>query len=523
MRSQRHWNETLLQHFIQLISQHTGLHVREQDWSALCQKIEFRCQLLKLPEPQAYYQLLSANTDASQYEWQELVVVLTNGESYFFRDRGQMFLLRNRLLPELIERQRQARSLKVWSAGCSTGEEAYSLAILLTELIPDWPEWDLLILGTDINCTALDRARLGSYSSWSFRLVSPEIQNRYFFPVRQNWKLDDRIGHLVTFRYGNLMETRLDNISINPQTVDLILCRNVLVYFEPFAISTALQNFYKFLKPGGYLMTGHAEVPHQSCRQVQSLVFPQSVVYQRLPDLITFSLPKNTVKTAKSVLDLEQINRATRLENLDLSSNLTPANRCQNPLEKLTDSPQKESPHAIHDNSKLTVLFRQAETLFRNQSYPEAIQKASQLIDLQPRHFDAYYLIARVYANLGQLTQAAHYSQLALAVDSLSIPPHYLLATIAEEKGDIDVAKLFLKKIIYLEPTAVCAYLELGLLYAKEANIKTAKKKWAIALELLKKMPEDTAIECPASLTAKELLCRVKKLLSTFPSKTSGD
>lgn len=517
MRSPKELNNLLLPRFISLIAQYTGLQVREQDWLALSQKIKTRCQLLKLPELEAYYQLLSANTDASHSEWQELAILLTNGESYFFRDRGQMSLLRNRLLPELIERQQQERSLTLWSAGCSTGEEPYSLAIMLTELIPNWPDWDLLILGTDINRIFLNRAQLGLYSSWSFRLVPSDVKNRYFFPIKHNWKLDDRLRRLVTFRYGNLTDNNRDNLRIDSRRFDLILCRNVFVYFDAPAISKALQNFCSVLKPGGYLMTGHAELTSQRCSPLRSLVFPESVVYQHRPHLLTFP-PQAAVRGTSFLFNNEPVNRPNKNRKISgiIDRPLPPKKGDKIEANSLYFQPKK-SVDDLKTNLRLTALFKQAEFFFHNKSYPEAIQKASQLLELHPRHFEAYYLIARVYANLGQLTQAAHYSQLALAVNSLSIPPHYLLATIAEEKGDIDVAKLFLKKIIYLDPAAVCAYLELGLLYAKESNLNKAKKQWAIALELLDKMPEYTLIESPTSLTAKELMGRVKKLLSTLP------
>ena len=113
--------------------------------------IKMRMAQQQLPNPEAYYQLLAVDTAASRQEWEELVLPLTIGESYFFRDSGQFSLLRHHILPELIERNRSTRSLRIWSAGCSTGEEPYSLAILVHELLPSHDDWDIVILGTDVN------------------------------------------------------------------------------------------------------------------------------------------------------------------------------------------------------------------------------------------------------------------------------------------------------------------------------------------------------------------------------------
>ena len=128
-----------------------------------------------------------------------------SGETYFFRDHGQFDLLRLRLLPELIERRRGAKTLRLWSAGCASGEEAYSLAMLVDMLLPERDGWDILILGSDIDQTALAKARRGHYGQWSFRMVPPALQQRYFQRKGDEWALDERIRRMVTFRAGDLI------------------------------------------------------------------------------------------------------------------------------------------------------------------------------------------------------------------------------------------------------------------------------------------------------------------------------
>ncbi|MGL4375255.1 MAG: CheR family methyltransferase, partial [Microcoleaceae cyanobacterium] len=159
-------NEILLEKFIHLISQYTGLQIRPQDRKNFSQKLGVRMKSLKISYPEKYYELLDYPSPESQKEWRELILHLTVTESYFWRDKGQLEILHNIILPELIETKKIAcqtlgipKSLRLWSAGCSTGEEPYSLAMLVKELLPDWQEWNLLILGTDINEEVMEKAR----------------------------------------------------------------------------------------------------------------------------------------------------------------------------------------------------------------------------------------------------------------------------------------------------------------------------------------------------------------------------
>ena len=136
---------------------------------------------------------MSLHCHDSQKEWEELVLELTNNESYFFRDQGQFKLLEEHILPELIKRKKITKSLRICSAGYSTGPEPYSLAILLKELIPDIQTWNLLILGVDINHEVLEVARKGVYSPWSFRRVAPEIKEKYFTKKGEQYQINNDI------------------------------------------------------------------------------------------------------------------------------------------------------------------------------------------------------------------------------------------------------------------------------------------------------------------------------------------
>ncbi|MBW4681546.1 MAG: tetratricopeptide repeat protein [Microcoleus vaginatus WJT46-NPBG5] len=548
-------NDALTEQFIKLISATTGLYVREQDRDALQKKILLRMRLLKLSAPEEYYQLLEAGTNPintrdaahSEYEWKELTLLLTIGESYFFRDRGQFNLLKNYILPELIERQKPMRSLRIWSAGCSTGEEPYSLAILLQEMIPDWEQWDILILGTDINQANIEKAKRGFYSSWSFRLVDPNLQGQHFSQHRAEWQVVERIRQMVTFQYGNLVKDPCPNINAGIHSMDLIICRNVFVYFSAQAISLVLKKFYHALRPGGYLMTAHAELYAQSLGHFRAKVYPESVVYKRCENVsIETSLgvwpqesPSHRLTAHDSTIwssgNFNQ-NLVKELPIIEKRSTTTtfstpakgPINSIQSssvPLKtgaatsitaKTTASPTRDSKAAIPQQKLAQELLIEAETLFQKEAYLEAIKKIQQVITLQPTQFAAHYLMAQAYANLGQYEKASIACHRAIQIDSLSAEPYYLLAHIAEEQGDIEEAKMFCKRIIYLAPSSIFAYLELASLYEREGDRHRATKMRTTALDLLKEIQPNAILEQHSQLKASELLQYVQKMLKNY-------
>ncbi|MGB3265655.1 MAG: CheR family methyltransferase [Microcoleus sp.] len=545
-------NDAQIQLFIQLIATNTGLKIRPQDRSALAQKLLTRMKDVKIAFPEKYYQMLAAPTQESQTEWRQLALLLTTNESYFMRDKGQFSLLEKVIFPELIDRKRKLHeqfgikpTLRIWSAGCSTGEEPYSLVIILKQLISDWEKWNILVVGTDINQEAIEKAERGIYSPWSFRLVDPKLQARYFDKRKSEWEIDRNLRQFVSFRHLNLVKDNFPNIYQNIYNMDLILCRNVFVYFEAQYISQVLKKFAKTLRMGGYLMIGHAEVHSHAMNEFQAKIFPESVVYQTKnllgeePGKIEYS--SAPAPQAESALDES---RKGRKVNGDIShlipEGTVPASLNNgnfgdlgailaggNGLGKILRSRYFEGERAskkVPDLPPTTaakttasqtpqMLILEAKACFKNKAYPEAIDKAKQAIDLQYHNFEADYLLAQIYANLGKYSQAIEHCKRASKVDAMSIFPYYLQAHIAEEQGDLETAKIFLKKIIYLCPSFVSAYLELGNIYNKEGQLNIAIKMYNSSCDILKKLPPNTRIEQQGKMTANQVLMDVEKKL----------
>ncbi|SKB11507.1 Chemotaxis protein methyltransferase [Planktothrix sp. PCC 11201] len=502
----------LIKLFINLITSQTGLFIRLQDYGILAEKIKIRVKFLKLPNPQVYLKLLSNDSPQSREEWKQLIPLITTIESYFFRDQGQVNLLRTVVLPELIKLRQDTKSLTLWSAGCSTGEEPYTLSILLQQLIPDWGSWNLQILGTDVNEQALTKASQGLYTAWSFRLVDSALKNRYFMRQGENWKINSLTQSSVQFFNLNLVKDSYCYPNYTPiQDVDLIICRNVFVYFEKEYINQVISKFFNVLKPGGYLITGHAELQGtENIEKFQAKIYPESMIYQRPIDLFKEPL---TIPP-RLIIDVDN-----RWNNLLYSSR-----KYQEPYPKTSQG--ENHPSEIFNLPQKSL--EEAKIYFKNKQYPAAIQKAEQFIQtpeyaLKNRNFtigeqeknhhlksktkfDAYYLLAQSWANLGQYEQAISYCKKAIEIDSLSILPYYLLLHIAQEQEDLVGAKLLSKRIIYLLPSSIPAYLELASIYEREADHTRAAKMYSNALALLKSLPPTMGIEHLDGVTAQDLI-----------------
>lgn len=462
----------LLEKFRELVSAGMGLAIHSRDEERLAQVIAARQATHRCATAEEYYDLLSKPSAARGAEWQELGTRLTIGESYFFRDQGQIALLTNQLLPEIIERNRGARALRLWSAGCSTGEEPYTLAILLDRLLPDQGDWNVAIFGTDINRQALEAADRAVYGAWSFRNVSPEIRERYFTRCARGWRLDERIRARVTFACHNLRDPRVpDDVAVLGD-MDLIMCRNVLIYFSHSAVGLAIETLTDALKEGAFLLTGHGELHGHRLDRLQTQVFPESVVYRR-----------REASPAGSAPPLAEP-RTTRHE---------PSTRIVFP--PIGKPGQRAHPRETHSPKR------------------GAVGESEPLLTDAPRDSQLLSRLAQARANAGQMAQAADLCQRAIAVDPMDPAPYYLLAHIAEDRGERAEAKAQLKKIIYLAPNFVAAYLDLGQLYAVDQDAVRARKMRESALALLLTMAPDTPVEQFGGVTAGNLAREVAESL----------
>ena len=242
----------------EMIYRLTGLRYEAKKMYFLSKRIEKRTNALGLASPEDYYKKLKFADPAGQ-ELQNLIDLLTVNETYFFRDFQQLTAFAEHCLLETAQKKQRSgkKNIRIWSAGCSTGEEPYTLGIILREMLEDYYDWNISILATDIDRNVFCKARKRCYSSSSLRDMPGEYLRRYFIPgANSDHILCADVAQMVRFEYLNLM----DKAALRKQQgFDFIFCRNVLIYFDEISRKQVVDNFYMSLNPGGFIFLGSSE------------------------------------------------------------------------------------------------------------------------------------------------------------------------------------------------------------------------------------------------------------------------
>ncbi len=376
--------------------------------------------------------LLSSPVSHSQIE--TLAGYLTVGETYFFRDTRLFEILETHLLPEIIKARRgREQNLRIWSAGCSTGEEPYSLGILLARILPDLQDWNITILATDIAPLALKKASEGMYSEWSFRDTPGWLQEECFKRIQRNFEIAPHIKRMVTFSYHNLVEDPYRAITNTSNAMDIIFCRNVLMYFSRDRAHEVMHNLSRCLVDGGWLAVSPVEAPHTGLSSLLYPVhFPGAMLYR---------------KGAK------------------------PQDDSTRPV---------STPEAPKAKQKTAIIAKaNAARVRRQDKVPPAPDHILCDIGLMSNQ-------ARLLADQGKLVDALVVCEKAIQSDKLNPALHYLQATILQEIGRAGDAAAALKRAIYIDQDFAIAHFALGHLLQRQGKHKEAGKHLEKAHALLK-------------------------------------
>lgn len=434
--------------------------------------------------PQQYVLALQS-CELSEPATQALIRSLTIKESYFFRDRPAMSSLRDTLLPQLIEQRRDSKVLRVWSAGCSTGEELYSISILLDELLPDREQWSLSLVGTDLDAHAVAHARAARYKPWSMRVVLPEERLRYFHEDTATGllRLRSRYQKDTSFHVHNLVAGK-DSIP-SPARFDLILCRNVLIYFSIEGQREVASTFREALTPGGLWITGASD-PSPGAPW-------QTAIH---PGLIAHTLD-------------EQFGERPTLDRTGQRT-LRPAT---SGTAFIPHAPSAVASSAVQQRSLATTdrppsrsfehgpLLLAAAPILSPVTTPTEGTSSVTVTDEQ--QLDAVMRLA----DAGKLSDAAKLCQTLTERLPLWPRPHLLAATIAQSAGQASDAIAHLKRALYLQPRDAEAQLRLGLLLAQTGAREAAIK--ALRNVMLYCQSPDASVRADISSTASRLLVQL--------------
>jgi chemotaxis protein methyltransferase CheR len=274
--------DALLSRLSELVAAQTGLYFPPNRWRDLEQGINSAARELEFEDANACIdRLLSSALSAGEIK--VLASHLTVGESYFLREPRSFEALESEVLPSLIRARRESGArLRIWSAGCARGEEPYSIAILLSRLISDLREWNVTILATDINPRFLQQACAGVYGEWAFRAAPAWLRERYFQRTKEGrWEVLPAIRKMVTFSHLNLAENAYPSLWNNTNAMDVIFCRNVLMYFLPEKGKKVGHNLWSSLVEGGWLIVSPTEASRELFPQFVTVNFPGTILYRK--------------------------------------------------------------------------------------------------------------------------------------------------------------------------------------------------------------------------------------------------
>jgi chemotaxis protein methyltransferase CheR len=465
-----------LERFHAELTRRVGLRFDENRSSFLAEVLERRVQARRTTID-GYLTALQLEQEGSR-ELGELARELTVGETYFFRHADQFQALREVALPERISARAATRRLRLLSAGCASGEEAYSLFILLRERGID-PGFEVAVQGFDLNPAALERARTALYSPWSLRETPNELRQRWFQPEGRDFRLVDSVHEAVRFDQHNLLSAPAPLLAAG--SFDIVFCRNVLMYFSPEQAARAVANLASCLAPGGFLFIGHAETLRGLSHEFYLRHTHNAFYYQLKDGAPRAGLPVATRGAEAAAVPaaggwvgdwLEQVERSSRTIRALSQGSPAPA-----------PEPASLAPPTKRDLTEPLQLLRHerfAEAL-------ELLQRPAPTPEVDPA---ALLLRAALLAHHGSLAEAQQTCHELLRLDDLNAGAHYLLALCCEKRGELARAKEHDQTASYLDSGFAMPHLHLGLMARRDRDVPSARHALERALLLLEREDE---------------------------------
>jgi len=461
-----------LERFRSAIGQQTGLRFDDAKLGFLAEVLQRRLKHRGI-DIDAYLWMLER--EPATDELSALARELTVGETYFFRNNEQFRALAEVVLPDRLRVPRRPKVLRLLSAGCSSGEEAYSLAIVARETIQD-SSWKIAINAVDLNPAALEKAAQARYSSWALRETSIDMRTRWFKAAGRDVALDDSIRAMVEFEQANLATS---NPGLwQPGHYDAVFCRNVLMYFEPEQMRAAIVRIAEALAPGGYLFLGHAETLRGVSDRFNLRNTHQTFYYQlndgsepNTDRVIPFpprsSAPQAPLPSGQDVAWFDEIRRASERVAALVPMSLPG-------VDGVNDAT------AAFDSARALELLRQerfAEAL-------DHVRAAPNTTKLKP---DLLLLEATLLVHCGKLEAADETASRLLLLDGGSAGAHYILALCREHVGLCERAAEHHRAAARHDASFAMPRLHLGLLARRAGDPQAARREFALAMALLER------------------------------------
>jgi chemotaxis protein methyltransferase CheR len=414
-----------------------------------------------------YLGMLSSGDDHRR----RLAAALTVPETYFFRGTDQLRAFREGVMPERIRLRQSLRELRVLSAGCASGEEPYTLAMILSEAAPERLTWKATVLGVDLNPHLVAHASRARYGLWSLRDTSADARARYFVPDGKEFIVQEQYRRMTSFRAANLSQPPADLFL--PGSFDVIFCRNVIMYFTVEVQKRVVEQFARALAPGGYLFLGHAE----------------------------------TLRGLSSEFALHHTHESFYYQKRDGAGSLPPAWEPVEPrleLPPLPPAPADEAwVHSIRESSeRMASLAKElsapapasaastkglsaAVEFLKQERYREALDLMGPVVAAAPGDLDAKLLHAVLLCHCGRGGECEEACREILSVDDLNAEAHHLIAICREQAGDLDRAIEQNEVAQYLDAGFAMPHVHVGRLARRKGDLSLARRQLEQAVELL--------------------------------------
>jgi chemotaxis protein methyltransferase CheR len=448
----------------ELVEAETGMDLSDNRVLRLRDAVE---KVLATHNPPRSLGQILADPDYRGVFLEHVTAQLTVGETFFFRNEHHFQALAEQVFPQIQRENKANKEIRIWAAGCSTGEEPYSLAILLDGLLASGAGWHVSILATDLNSEFLERARRGLYREWSFRGTEVHRDRRYFVPEGKRYRLLPRILKRVRFAYLNLIKDVYPSPLNGTLGLDLIVFRNVAIYLKAEIVNAIIDRFYRSLRPGGWLLLGETELNLAGTRQFDVQRFGQAIFYRKqsetaasdkpagpaLPDSLLPAPWPLSAAPAPPPRDIAQQTRLEALASRDDGRSTPP------PLEERLE-------HHLNRRE-----FTESERLI------DAVSARKERAKARLRYVLHLLSCARI-------RQAREMLEKCLSEDPLQIEAHLLQASLAEEAGDPAEAERAYRRALYLDRQCAIAHFHLALVQQGQGNFENSRRSLKTVLEL---------------------------------------
>ena len=467
-----------------LIEKRCGLRFDDSQRASLSASVSARMQQLGLDCEDEYFdRLRGATARMVEAELRNLLNLVTVTETCFFRDASQFRLLREHIIPTLISERSAKRdttkTIRIWSAGCSSGEEAYSIALTLEDmgLYKACPDWKVDIIGTDLNTKVLEKARAAVYNARAVRNVEGRLRDRHFECDEKTFRLKDEIKKRVTFEFGNLTHTPMP--STGPQ--DIVFCKNVTIYFSADVTRKLVRGLHDTITPNGYLLLGHAESLWQMSEGFTLVEHERAFCYRKTPQTARSTGPGTTERKRRVV-----------------------------PVAKVKRESNTTIPAAATPNGRASEDYDLCLAAIRSGDWDAAETALSTLVAECPTFAPALLLLGGLYVHRGRFDDAMRQADAVLKLSDLEPRAHLLRGMIEARQDHTDKALQSLRRALYLDDSLALAHFWLGNLYRDRGDVTRACHEYENVVQGWERHTLELTEEFASDLSAEQLVgfCR---------------